>query len=370
MKICTISTFPPRRCGIGDYTYNFIRELSRYAEVSVITYREPGALEKEEIAGVTVYRVLRKDPRDIRTLGNLIAEISPQVVHNQIFNFVPITYLAYPEVRKIPLITTAHETPFSLRYLHLAPLLWFLYRLSSMVIVHSDVVKSSLTDIYRVPEKKIRKIPHGVGTRRFGTLPERREARRQLGLKESGSVILFLGFVQARKGILDLLEAFSKIKAAHDASLLLAGGEDSKHRALVSRKLDTLGIGERVVRTGDIDFKTDRLLDCLAAADVVVFPYLKSSQSGPLHIAMAAGKAVVASDVGGFREVIEDGVNGILVPVGDSKSLTSGIERILSDKEFARNLGENAREKVKPMDWKNIAQITLEFYKEVLEGRM
>ena len=85
--------------------------------------------------------------------------------------------------------------------------------------------------------------------------------------------------------------------------------------------------------------------------------------------AMQAGLPIVASETGGIPEVIEVGVNGILVPPGDPEVLARAIDRLLADHNLARRLSEGARERGKNYDWEVLAERVLRVYRGVTAGR-
>lgn len=84
----------------------------------------------------------------------------------------------------------------------------------------------------------------------------------------------------------------------------------------------------------------------------------------------ACGKPVIASMVGGVPEVVEDGVNGLLVPPNDARALSEAILRILGDEELARRLGERGRELAEARDWPRVARAYRTVYEEAISERV
>jgi glycosyltransferase involved in cell wall biosynthesis len=84
----------------------------------------------------------------------------------------------------------------------------------------------------------------------------------------------------------------------------------------------------------------------MKACDMMVFPSISDSCPNKVLEAMLAGRAIIASDVGGIPELIRDGIDGILVPPRDGKQLRSAIEMLLNDPQRASALGESARHRV------------------------
>ena len=85
--------------------------------------------------------------------------------------------------------------------------------------------------------------------------------------------------------------------------------------------------------------------------------------------AMWVGVPIVASRTGGIPDIIDDGVNGLLVVPGDPEVLARAIDRLLADSELARRLGKAARERAKDYDWGVLAERVFAIYRDVLAGR-
>ncbi len=130
--------------------------------------------------------------------------------------------------------------------------------------------------------------------------------------------VLFFGYVRAYKGVPTLIEAMAHMPP--DVQLVVAGEiyhrDGAHYRELAARA----GVSDRVVLL-DRFLPANRVRCCFAAADVVALPYWTASQSAVVPLAMACGRPVVASAVGGLPDAIEDGVTGALVPPRDPTAL-------------------------------------------------
>lgn len=139
-----------------------------------------------------------------------------------------------------------------------------------------------------------------------------------LGLPAATRRVLFFGYVRAYKGVPTLIEAMARMPT--DVQLVVAGEiyhrGGAHYRALAER----VGVADRVVLL-DHFLPADRVRCCFAAADVVALPYWTASQSAVVPLAMACGRPVVASAVGGLPDAIEAGVTGALVPPRDPTAL-------------------------------------------------
>ena len=156
------------------------------------------------------------------------------------------------------------------------------------------------------------------------------------------NLILFLGRLEAEKGIYDLLEAVAALRGRiPDIRLVCAGDGD---RIGVARYAERLGIAEAVKFTGWVGPSGKRAL--LEHAAVFALPSYKEALPVSLIEAMGAAIPVVASPVGGIAEVVMDGASGYLVGAGDTANLQRVLARILTDPALARRMGEAARQTV------------------------
>jgi glycosyltransferase involved in cell wall biosynthesis len=156
------------------------------------------------------------------------------------------------------------------------------------------------------------------------------------------NLILFLGRLEQRKGVFDLLQAVSRLRAAiPDVRLVCAGEGD---RNAVARHAARLGIADAVHFTGWVGPSGKRAL--LENAAVFALPSYAEGLPMSLLEAMAAGVPVIASPVGGIPEVLVDGVSGCLVPPGDVATLERTLRKLLLDRKLAAKLAVSGRESV------------------------
>jgi glycosyltransferase involved in cell wall biosynthesis len=168
-------------------------------------------------------------------------------------------------------------------------------------------------------------------------LPARDELRRDLGL--NGATVAFAGRLTAQKSLGRALEA---VASADAVKLLIAGeGPDRPHLEGLAR---TMGIQDRVRFLGAQP--RERVVELFHAADATI---LSSSWENFPHTvveALAVGTPVLAMEAGGVAEVVRDGVNGLLVPAGDTAALGDAIRRYFSDEDLRRRLRGAAAESV------------------------
>ncbi|HUL62563.1 MAG TPA: glycosyltransferase, partial [Methanocella sp.] len=160
-------------------------------------------------------------------------------------------------------------------------------------------------------------------------------ARRTLSITEGDAVILSFGLIRPYKGIPYLIRAFSGLPAdIAGKSRLLLVGEVWEDRASVEEAIAASPFRERITLVDRYvsDAEVGRYF---SAADVVVLPYLRASQSAVAHVAMAFGKPIVVSRVGGLQESMAGYRGTYFVPPGDPAAIGAAIERILAERPGA-----------------------------------
>lgn len=218
---------------------------------------------------------------------------------------------------------------------------------------------------------KLHVIRSGVDTVRFAP-SDRSAARQALGLPASGGLVLFVGNLEPRKAVPRLVQAFASARAAHpDARLAVVGSGESagaeNQEPHVRELVRTTGLQDAVRLVGRV---SDAALPrWYAAADVFALPSTSEAQGLSALEAMASGRPVVASAVGGLLDTIEDGRTGYLVPPGDVEGLASRLSRLLSDPALRDEMGAAAREvALRDFSWQAAVARTIEVYRQVVRG--
>lgn len=170
--------------------------------------------------------------------------------------------------------------------------------------------------------------------------------------------ILFIGQAVERKGLPVLLRAFEALRDQIPATLTLVGAcsEEVAHMMLDDRGVHALGkVSER------------RKLEELARADVVCAPSLHGESFGMvLTEAFAAATPVVASDIPGYRDVLRDGLDGLLVPPGDALALAEALRRLALDERLRARMASCAGERAERFAWPHVAAEVLDCYEQAL----
>ena len=215
-----------------------------------------------------------------------------------------------------------------------------------------------------IPREKIEVIPHGA----FDYLTELPERPLPPELEGAhGPVVLFFGLIRPYKGADVLLRAFAELDA-EGAELWIAGRPLGVDMGELRRLAE--GIAGRV-RFVDRFVSDSEVPALMRRADVVALPYRDAEQSGVLFTALAFGKAIVASAVGGFEEVAEAGQGDTirLVPPGDHVALAEALGTVLSEPAERARLEAAARAAASgPYSWDAVAAQTLTLYERLLGG--
>lgn len=207
-----------------------------------------------------------------------------------------------------------------------------LLRRARLVICPSTALAASARELGATD---VRVIPSGVD------LPA------EIGVEEEPPEILFAGRLSAEKGILQL------VAAAHGMNLVVAG--DGPLRDQVPMALGMIPNRD--------------LQPLYARAAVVACPSLREGFGVACAEAMAHGRPVVASAVGGLRDLVVDDETGILVPPGDVDALRTALERLLADPEERQRLGRAGRARIaEHFSWEGVTRATLTAYADALAG--
>jgi glycosyltransferase involved in cell wall biosynthesis len=296
-------------------------------------------------------------PGTIIRLRRHIAETGTALVHAHLPSAGILARLA----SQVPVVYTEHNLSGSYRPLTRI-LNRFTYGLNSSVTAVSEAVAGSITG-HRGPT--VRVIPNGVAV--SVTAAEAAAARDELGVTSTGNLVVHVGNIRPHKGHTHLIGA-ARWLAHHRPGVALVSIGGEKHPGDLER-VRRLASAEGV--DGTIRFlgrRTDARA-FLAAADVVVNPSDFEGLPVVLLEAMALGRPVVATDVGGVASLVIDGISGLLVPPGDPETLGAAVARVLDDPPFAKRLGEAGRDVVeREYGLEPMVRAFEAIYEEVLSG--
>lgn len=326
----TLAVFPPR----GE-------ELPRYLEAEGVEWvATPLSRLRRRRPILNLLAYLLRLPGEVLRLRSLYRDHGADLVHaNGLLSF-QVALAA--RVSGLPLVWHYNDTMFPAWVSTLArKLVGWLAQMrvysSLRVLRHYGDREAGVAEVIHPCVDMQRFDPAGVDPE-----PARREIR---GLRRGGDgevLLLAVGHLNPLKGYGHLLDALSRLTDVEPGwKLVVIGAEletnDCGRR--LRKQAEDLGLEGRVVFAG----ASDRVPQALAAADVFVMSSV--AESGPMVLleAMAMGKAVVTTDVGLVDEVMEDGMNGLVVPPADADALCRALRRVIQDRELRESLMSRAR---------------------------
>ncbi|MBL7183605.1 MAG: glycosyltransferase family 4 protein [Anaerolineae bacterium] len=236
----------------------------------------------------------------------------------------------------------------------------FFGRLDGRIAV-SEAVREYLTPYF---PGDYRVIPNGIDLERFGD-----PALRPLERFDDGKLnILFVGRLEKRKGFKYLLQAFAQVKkAVPEARLIVVGAYDKEDK-------EPFVLYARQHRLRDVRFigqvSEDDLPRYYRTCHVFCAPSTGFESFGIILLeAMAAGKPIVASDIDGYRGVLADGEEGLLVQPEDKRRLADALIRLLQDPAMRERMGRQGQATATDYAWQKVAQQILDYYQELLERK-
>lgn len=311
--------------------------------------------------------------RDVMAAGELyrlIGTLRPDIVHTH--NPKPGVYgrLAAKAARVPVIVNTVHglyATPQD-RALKRAAV-YSLERLAASVSDAELVQNPEDLDVLRrirIPEERLHLLGNGVDLDRFrpGTeraVQARERIRRQLGATDETVVVLAVGRLVREKGYLELFEAAGQLPGG---TMVVVAGPIEPGKADALMPSETAAAEQRGVKI--LGHRPD-VEDLYAGADIYALASHREGFPRSAMEAAAMGLPIVATDIRGCRQVVEDGVSGLLIPVRDAAALAVGIKRLAGDAGLRRSMGQAAaRKALTDFDQQKVIDITLEVYRSLL----
>jgi glycosyltransferase involved in cell wall biosynthesis len=323
--------------GAQEHVYSLLTRLDRERyDASVVSLSPGSAVRKLQRAGFDVLVI--DEPDDAIAVGALAAylvEVRADAIHNHMFRAETVgtrAAMALAEIghRRPYVVSTVHSS--RIRSQDDREVLRDLTPHMDQLIAVSQMVERKLQAEGRTTAPMTR-IYNGVDLSRYEqqeaccTLPE------EYGMEPGSQLVGVVARLEPEKGHPTLLEAWPRVLRRVPDAYLLIVGEGSRREGLEAQARE-LRVAHRVVFTG----RRDDVPAVTAALDVAVLPSYREAQGLSILEAMALSRPVVASNVGGIPEMIEDGVTGLLVPPHDAEALAGAITRLLRDHPYADTL--------------------------------
>ncbi len=369
MKIAFLSVFYPYRGGIAQFNAQLYKALVRKHNVTAYNFIRlypklifPGKSQfvspDDDAERIETIRIL--DAINPITYNRTILKIldeKPDFLLIQYWNPIVAPCLGYiaGKIKSKNIITLSiianiksHESiPFDQLVTK-----WYINRNDGIIIL-AEASKKELLKLK--PDVKYIIHPH-PNYSHFGARMNKIEARNMLGIPIEKKVLLYFGFIRHYKGLDILLEAFSGL--SDDYYLIIAGecyGSFDKYQKII----DSKNLRRRIFLQLEY-LKDSQISPYFSSADVCVLPYRSATQSGIVGIAYHFGLPVIATDVGGLREVIEPFDTGIIVEKPESNLLKNAIVSF-----FQQNLADrfivNVNKFAERYNWDTLAEEIINF---------
>lgn len=331
--------------GAQEHVYSLVTRLNPECyDVRVVSLSHGSSVRRLQRAGVDVSVIDEPDDRQsVQALADLLAPFQPEIVHNHMYRAEVVgtkaaLVLGEKGFKRPAIISTVHSS--RIRCAEDRKNLNRLTPLMDRLIVVSRAIEQKISEEGRrgVP---VSLIYNGVDLERYNHQQPCCTLHEDYSIPEDAQIVGVIARLEAEKGHRTLLEAWPLVLAAQPRAWLLIVGEGSERDSLEAEAA-SLGISDRVVFTG----RREDVPAVTAALDVSVLPSYREAQGLSVLEAMALGRPVVASRVGGIPEMIEDGVSGLLVPPNDREALASAIVRLLADHPFADMIAKRGHDLV------------------------
>jgi glycosyltransferase involved in cell wall biosynthesis len=317
-----------------------------------------------------------EDAKALRELVQLFRRLKPAVVHTH--NPKPGVYgRVAARIAGVPVIVNTVHGLFALPHDRL-PKRATVYGLERLAATcsHAELVQNpediAVLHRLRVPERKVRLLGNGIDLQRFDpasvTEQNARAARRELGGEEPGTVVVGLvGRLVREKGYPEVFEAARRLRErAPHVKIAVIGPDDDA-------KADALGVQDRsTAEAAGVRFlgSRDDVVRLYRGMDLYVLASHREGFPRSAMEAAAMGLPIVATDIRGCRQVVADGLTGLLVPPRDPAALAAAIETLATDATLRRTLGDAARAKARrEFDQQRCIDLTLDTYRELLERK-
>jgi glycosyltransferase involved in cell wall biosynthesis len=240
-----------------------------------------------------------------------------------------------------------------------------LYGAVDQLICHNHATRDRLTAEFAVDAEHISVIPHGPLF--FDCAPPSAvNVKQRYGIAEHQKIVLWQGIIHPYKGIEFLLEAWSKLSHRDELVLVIAGSGGTADLNSIREQVSDRHLDPHV----RLDFRFLDLSEMLAlydAAMIVVYPYKAITTSGALSTGLSQGKAIIATALPSFMEVLRDGENALLINYGDTTALANAIDGLANDSQLRHTISIGARRSgAGEAAWRAIAEATAGCYRTVL----
>ena len=234
---------------------------------------------------------------------------------------------------------------------------------ATRITIVSRSLEEELVNKHKIDRNKISIVPNGIDLDEYKNIKESYEFREKYNISRDSLLILSIGRLSWMKGFQYLIEAMPEIlKQRTDAKLVIIGN-DGGYEAELKNLIKKLDLDGKVILTGFFDnpIKGKAIKD----ADIFVIPSIIETFGLVSLEAMAVGKPIVSTNVGGLKDILKYDKNAILINPENSHELSEAIKRLLIDENISSNLISNAIEDVKKYEWKKVSEYYINLFKYI-----
>ncbi|HEX3046279.1 MAG TPA: glycosyltransferase family 1 protein, partial [Bacillota bacterium] len=353
--------------GIGNYTYCLIRKLNEIDTVNDYTFLWPNHQPAPSIPFTRNYRYYslpKDDEREESEIPHWLTTEKADVFH------LPQNGFRTPKTKTSKVVVTVHDlipyflpemvrSSFLKRFIQEMPLI---VTRADRIVTVSEASKKDILKIFGVDPGKIVVIPSAPAETYFPSpkIETQRMLAQLYGIKTS--FILYIGGLNPRKNVAELIYAYSKIhRELLGRQKLLIIGPEGKHRECLQRLTESLSLTDSVLFPGFI--KSEDLPLFYNSADLFVYPSLYEGFGLPPIEAMACGTPVVCSNVSSLPEIVGDAA--LQVNPYDTLALAEAMIKVLSNSTLRQSLIQKGLKRSKLYNWDQIARQMLDLYQEV-----
>lgn len=355
--------YPPVIGGLEQWAQNIAERQPPNVEVLIVTGRVKGEENFEKKGNLTIFRTSLFSLQNLSS-SSLVYIITavPCIFFRSVFlsknvmifhchGFISAALgCLLSTIRHRPFIGTEQSTGWARGFSKFFRR--FVYKKAKLCIAASNAVRE---EFEKLGVKNSVVIPNGVDLDKFTSA--------DVGRRTS-HVILSVGRLVEVKGHTYLIDALAKIrKEIPDAQLVFVG--DGSRRKSLEMQAEALGAKKSVRFAGEVPH--DSLPQYYAGADVFVMPSLSEGFGIAVIEAMASGIPVVASCVGGLKDIIDDGKTGLLVQAANSGEIAAAVCRLWKDRALKERMINEARMRVQKYDWSNISSHVRSIYRKLVD---
>lgn len=379
-KICFLSTYVPKPCGIATFTHDLLRHIDNYNILIPSRVIAINGKNEEYDYPEEVVKIIEMDKiDDYREASDFVNNSDIEILSIQheygIFGGEYGEYLLeFLSNLKKPCVTTLH-TVLPNPTQKMREIVRKISEKSSSIVVMTNLGRELLKEFYGISKRKIELIYHGVP---FFYLRPTDYFKEKINLKDK-IVLSTFGLLSRGKGLEYVIYALPKILEEFPNVVYLIIGathpnvvrnEGESYREFLMKEAERLGVKDNVIFVNKF-LPINELLEYLGATDIYITPYLNPGQitSGTLSYAIGCGKACISTPYLYAKDIFEDGKRGILVNFRDPEGISESVLYLLKNPEKKKQIERESYKLGQKMRWEKVAWDYLTLFSRISSGR-